>query len=77
MPFSAIALFFKPDQMANESVEVGIEKMMFFFGTVITFLLSIIAFFLIRFINNNDAQLKELREMASDHETRITVLEKD
>ena len=77
MPFSAIALFFKPDQMANEAVEVGIEKMMFFFGTVITFLLSIIAFFLIRFINNNDAQLKELREMASDHETRITVLEKD
>jgi hypothetical protein len=77
MPLCAIALFFKPDPMANEAVQVGIEKMMFVFGTVITFLLSIIAFFLIRFINNNDEQMKELRDKASDHETRITVLEKE
>lgn len=63
--------------MANEVVQVGIEKMMFFFGTTITFLLSIIVFFLHRYINNNDEQMKELRKISTDHETRITVLEQD
>jgi hypothetical protein len=75
MPLRAIALFFKPQKMTNEVVQVGLEKMMIFFGTIISFLLSVIAFCLIRYINSNDEQMKEMRNITADHETRITVLE--
>jgi len=60
--------------MAQE-IAFTVEKLILFFGTVTTFLLSIISFFLIRYVNRNDEAIEQLRKISVDHEKRIAVAE--
>ena len=59
----------------EQFVQVGIEKIVVFFGIVITFLTGVIAFFLKRHLQSTDEILKEFRDTVNNHESRITVLE--
>mgnify|MGYP001273060372 FL=1 len=60
--------------MAQE-IAFTVEKLILFFGTVTTFLLSVISFFLIRYVNRNDEAIEQLRKISVDHEKRIAVAE--
>jgi hypothetical protein len=61
--------------MHSEVVEVGMEKMIMFFGVTISFLLAIITYFLKRHIDSIDKYMQELRTTTNDHENRLTILE--
>lgn len=60
--------------MQNEVVQVGMGTVNFF-GTIITALLAVITFFLIRYVKTNDEAIKELRKTTADHGVRIAVVE--
>lgn len=51
------------------------EKAVYFFGTTISFLLTIIVFFLHRFIKTNDEAIRDLKNTTADHGVRIAVVE--
>jgi len=61
--------------MQHEVVQVSMEKAVYFFGTTISFLLTIIVFFLHRFIKTNDEAIRDLKNTTADHGVRIAVVE--
>ncbi len=59
----------------SQEIAFSVEKLILFFGTITTFLLSVISFFLIRYVNRNDEAIEELRKISVDHEKRLSVAE--
>lgn len=55
---------------------IGIEKIIVAFGTVITFLLTVITVMLKYIFQKFTTEHDRLKEDVQQHETRITVLEK-